>query len=536
MRKNNIHRNRYSFAGRAAVCYFLVLFLLLSCILRVAVIDTKGYDKVCAQQNEYKIKVNRIRGTIYDCNMLPLTNNKKSIMAIVSPTPRALMAISGELDGKEKENLMKQLRNNKPVVTEVSKEIDCEGIATAYAYKTTGSSESCHVVGYLDNTGHGAVGLEAAYDSILYSDDYLYAVYEADGKGNMLLGSQPRFENSSAALTNGVVSTIDINMQNAVCEAAGRFIKKGAVVVAEAQTGEIKVILSFPRFDTSNISTYLDDVDSPFLNRALAAYNVGSVFKSCVAAAGIKKRVEGYKCNCTGSTYIADRYFKCHKSDGHGTVDLRQALAFSCNCFFYGFASEIGGEEIYKQARVLEFGAAVRIADNIKTSSGNLPDVNTLSNPAHLANFSIGQGELTASPVSLLPLYMSIANKGEYYIPSLVKKTIKDGKEIKYNKGYPTVAMSEETAEMLKTYLADVITEGTASSAAPKTVTAAGKTATAQTGKTGENGEKINNSWFCGFFPADKPQYVAVLLSEGGNSSDTTAAFAEIADIIAQMS
>ena len=534
--KKSIEKNRYNFAVRSAVCYFLVILLLLSCILRVAVINTKGYDRVCAEQSEYKIKVSRIRGTIYDSNMLPLTNNKCSIMALVAPTPRAVTAISAELDGAQKESTLSRLRQNKPAVVEVSREIECEGIATAYTYKTVGSADACHVIGYLDSAGHGASGLEAAYDSLLYSEEYLCAIYETDGKGNMIAGGSPRFEGGSSALSNGVVSTIDINMQNAVCGAASGYIKKGAVVVAEVKNGEIKVLLSLPQFDTSDISRYLEDEDSPFINRALSAYSVGSVFKTCVAAAGLEAGEGDFRYNCKGRDFIVDRFFACHKYEGHGTVDLRQALAFSCNCFFYNYAQLLGGEAIYKTARLFGFGSSIKIADNVKTSAGSLPGITSLSNPARLANFSIGQGELTASPVGMLPLYMAIANGGRYYLPSLVKKTLKDGKVTDYNKGYETVAIDKETADTIKSYLAAVITEGTAASAAPKTVTAAGKTATAQTGKTDENGEKINNSWFCGFFPAEEPEYVVIVLSEGGSTADTTSAFALIADKIIEIS
>ena len=536
MRKKSIDNNekQKNFAARAAVCYFLVLFLLFSCVLRVAVIDSKGYDKVSAEQSAYKIKVCRVRGTIYDSNMLPLTNNKKSITAVVAPTERALMAVSGKINPDESQELIDKLRNNKPAVCKVSEEIECEGVATTYTYSTQGTNSACHIVGYLDNTGHGAAGLEAAYDNLLYSDEYLCAVYEADGKGNILGGSQPRFENNSLSYSNYVVSTIDINMQNAALKAASR-IKKGAVVVAEVKTAEIKVLLSLPQFDVSNLSASLNDENSPFVNRALSAYSVGSVFKSCVAAAGVESGLSGYKFNCEGSTYIIDRYFKCHKLDGHGTVDLRQALAFSCNCFFYNYAQMVGGEAIYKKARVFGFGSSISIADNIKTASGNLPEVNTLKNPARLANFSIGQGELTASPISLLPLYIAVANNGKYYLPSIVKRSVKGGEVTEYDKGYPTQAMSNNTANTIKEYLSSVISEGTAAAAAPKTVTAAGKTATAQTGKKDKNGVKINNSWFCGFFPAEEPKYVAVILSEGGNSIETTTTFAEIADEISRI-
>ena len=533
--KENKKSFSYNFAARAAVCYFLILFLLLSCVVRVAVIDSQGLDLVCARQSEYRIKVKKLRGTIYDANMLPLTNNRKSILAVALPVPGASVAVSSVLPDGERQSFLNKLREDKPVVWEVPKKISADGVATTDIYKTAGSTDACHIVGYLDGTGHGAAGIEAAYDSLLYDDAYLCAVVETDGKGRALGGTNPRFETESGAQANAVILTIDMNMQRAVSEAA-KGISKGAVVVSEVKTGEIKALVSLPQFDTSDISSSLNDEDSPFINRALRSYSVGSVFKTCVAAAGIEMGLVSEGFNCTGSEYIVDRHFKCHNLSGHGILDLRQALAFSCNCFFYNYSKKTGGEPIYNMARKLNFGFPVKIADNLKTAAGKLPELVTLENPAFLANFSIGQGDFAAAPIALLPLYTAIANGGRYYLPSLVKRTIEGGKSTDYNKGKPTVAMSRKTADTIKEYLKDVITEGTATAANPKTVTAAGKTATAQTGRLDKEGKKINNSWFCGFFPAEEPEYVAVVLSEDGNTTETAAIFAEIADRINEIS
>ncbi|MBO4732979.1 MAG: hypothetical protein J5662_00740 [Clostridia bacterium] len=531
----NNNKSGYNFVARATVCYFLVLMLMLTCILRVAVIDSQGLGAAAAEQSEYKIAVRRLRGTVYDANMLPLTNNKKTVLAVALPTPAATMTVSAMLEGEEKENFLSALKGGKPVVCEVPREVECEGVATVTVYDTEATEAACHIVGYLDNTGHGAAGLEAAYDGLLYDNAYLYAVAEVDGKGRALGGSQPRFVSESAAPACGVVSTVDIKMQKAVWEAA-KGINKGAVVLSEVKTGEIKALLSLPCFDTGNISASLDNPDSPFLNRALLSYSVGSIFKPCVAAAGLEDGVVDAEFTCTGSEYIVDRYFKCHKEDGHGAVDLRQALAFSCNCFFYNYGALVGGERILNTARRFNFGFGIKIADNLKTAAGTLPEQKALQNPAHLANFSIGQGDFAAAPVALLPLYTTVANGGEYYLPSLVKSTIKDGKVTPYNKGNPTRALNRNTAETIKEYLKDVISSGTATAAKPENVTAAGKTATAQTGRVDASGKKINNSWFCGFFPADEPEYVAVILSEGGNTAETAAVFAKIADRITEIS
>ena len=525
---------KYNFAARAAVSYFLILFLLLACVLRVAVINSQNLGSVASEQSEYKIAVKRLRGTIYDANMLPLTNNKKSVLAVVLPTPAAVVTVSGMLKGEEKESFLSSIKSGKPALCELPREVKCEGMDTITVYETEGDITACHVIGYLNSTGHGAAGLEAAYDDLLYDNSYLYAVAEVDGKGSPLGGAEPRFESETHAPACGVVSTIDIKMQNAVKEAASG-INKGAVVLSEVKTGEIKALLSLPDFDTGNISDYLENENSPFLNRALRPYSVGSIFKPCVAAAGLEAGIDGGYFNCTGREYIADRYFKCHKADGHGKVNLRQALAFSCNCFFYNFAALTGGGQILKTARKFNFGFGIKIADNLKTAAGTLPGASALKTPGGLANFSIGQGEFAASPVSMLPLYTAIANKGEYYLPSLIKSTIKDGKVTPYDKGNPTRAISKNTADTIKEYLKDVINTGTAEMAAPKTVTAAGKTATAQTGRVDSKGQKVSNSWFCGFFPAEEPEYVAIILSEGGNTSATAEVFARIADKIAEI-
>ena len=122
-------------------------------------------------------------------------------------------------------------------------------------------------------------------------------------------------------------------------------------------------------------------------------------------------------------------------------------------------------------------------------------------------------------------------------MPSLVEGTYKEGTFTKYNSGYPTKAMNEATAESLKKYLQTVITEGTGAAALPKTVTAAGKTATAQTGKF-ENGKEILSSWFCGFFPADKPKYIIIVFCENSSLQTESCAeiFAKTADKIVSLS
>lgn len=523
------------FASRAVLSFFMVMLLLLTCILRVAVISTGNYSQIQALQTAYKIEVARLRGTIYDCNMIPITNANTTTVAAIAPTPKGIMAISSLLEGDELEAVLDSLKKDIPAICAVSNPIENEGIATTTVYDHIGEYlPACHIIGYTDSTGHGVTGLELAYDDILYSDKKVTAVFSANGRGDILRGIDPYFENDLSVVANGVVTTIDINIQNIVEDIASK-MNSGCILVSEVSNGKIRAMASVPDFDVNNIAASLDADNSPMLNRALYTYNVGSVFKPCVAAAIIESGYNGYTFDCEGKVKIADRDFRCHKLSGHGTVNLQIALAQSCNCFFYDFSTTHNKENLYKFACSLSLNNKLNIADNLYASSGNIPELNTLKNDGVAANFSIGQGNLLASPVAILNLYTAIAGDGSYYLPSIVEKTIKNGKEEQYDKGNKTRVMKNETAAILREYLQTVISDGTGIEAQPKLCTAAGKTATAQTGRYYDTGEEITNSWFCGFFPAEEPRYAVVVMSDSKLNVSTASVFAEIADKICEL-
>lgn len=517
-------------ARRSAMCFVVILLLFLSCILRVAVIASSSYNEIQSRQSSYRITVGRVRGTVFDCNMVPITNAQSKIFAAFLPVPSAVVAAHRLLGGEALVNCLENLEKGLPFVGEVGEVYECSGVAYTTIFENLSfDTPASHIVGYTDSTGHGVSGLQAAYDDLLYFNEDISAVYTKSGKGDILAGIEPYFENTASPQGSGVVSTIDVNIQS-IAETAAMEIDKGAVIVAEAQTAKIRAMVSKPDFNPTDISSSLESTDSPLLNRALSAYSVGSVFKPCVAAAALEMGRGEYSYNCVGNTYIIDRSFNCHKRDGHGTLDLSGALAFSCNTFFYNFAISIGAAPIYKMASSLNFGNSIRIADNMSTAVGSMPRLSSLNNEAAIANMSIGQGSISASPVSMLPLYCAIATDGTYFLPSIVEGTLTNGAFEKYNGGLATRVMSEETASKIREALIGVVTEGTGTAAKSDNVTTAGKTATAQTGRRDEKGQEITNSWFCGFFPVDAPKYVVIVMSEGQSSIPTPSVFANIAD------
>lgn len=524
------------FSRRSAICFFIIISLFLSCILRVLVIVNSDYANVQLAQSSIKIKLSNLRGTIYDRNLIPITNSEKKIIACISPTPRAITAISAYLSGDRLNTVLETLKKGKPAICEVEEFIECDGIICTEIYThNTHETPAIHTVGYTDIDNKGVSGIEKAYNDILYSPKTATISYSCDGLGNILQGIAPTLENDTSIIANGIVSTIDINIQN-ILESVATPLESGAVIIADTKTSKIRGIVSKPHFDCTNISEYLQMENSPLFNRTISAYNVGSAFKPCIATAGIESGHKGFTHNCTGSFEIIDRTFRCHKATGHGLTNLNTGLMNSCNTYFYNLAFKIGGDNIYKTARSFNFGEKIKICDNLYTAKGSIPSKQALSNIAHLANFSIGQGELTASPISMLTLYCAIANGGKYYIPSVIEGVLKDGDFKEYNFGSPTVVMKETTANVLKGALKSVIEEGTGVLAKPKTVTAAGKTATAQTGKF-ENGKEIYNTWFCGFFPFENPEYAVIVFCENSQSQSISCGeiFARIADKIIEL-
>lgn len=464
--------------------------------------------------------------------MVPITNNFKKTVAAVLPSSKGVLAIKECADGESLKNALKTLSENKPAICNVKNTINGEGIAFTSIYEqSTESLAACHLIGYTDDTGHGVSGLQLAYDDFLYSDNFASAMFTVDGKGNVLTGVEPLIQNDMSVTNSGVVTTVDVNIQRIVENAAVK-MNSGCVIVAEALTGKIRAMASVPSFDINDLAKSLNGDNSPFLNRALLSYSVGSVFKPCVAAAAIENGKGSYMFNCNGSFEIADRQFRCHKLSGHGVVNLQGALAQSCNCYFYELALNLGGEPIYKLLSALNCGAKFKIANNFFAATGIKPSKKTLKNPGVLANLSIGQGNLLLSPVAMLNLYCAIAGDGCYFMPSVVEKTIKDGVTTQYDKGNKTKVMSANTASLLREQLKTVVTNGTGIEAATVNTTVAGKTATAQTGRYYDDGTEITNSWFCGFFPAEEPVYVAVVMSDSKLNVSTASIFAEIADKI----
>ena len=394
-----------------------------------------------------------------------------------------------------------------------------------------------HLIGYTDSSGMAVCGLEKSYDDILsYYSGNVTLNYNVSAT-NRIIGELENPEYNNYLSKGGIVLTIDKNIQfiSEKCADDGG-LDKGAVVVMDVSSSEILALVSRPNYDVKNIKEVINDnKNSPLINRALTQYAVGSVFKPIIACAALEKGIDPkteYK--CTGKIKIADTVFECHKKDGHGKIDLFTATADSCNTYYINLTRDIDSGYIVNTAEKFGFGSRTEIADGIFSDSGILPNEDKMT-VGERANLSFGQGVLMASPVQLAASYAAIGNRGIYNQPFVIDSMV-DENLIEFKKVIKPPSrrvVSEKTARTVLKALKKTVQDGSGINALPRNTTAAGKTATAQSGWF-ENGKEITHSWFVGLFPADKPEYVIVIMKENGisGSKDCAPIFKSIAELI----
>ncbi len=519
--------------ARTVSCFILVLCLFLVCSVRIAMIVSEPkYASTANNMNSISLKVGTARGNIFDCNGVSLTSYGSQNIAVATPTPQVIMYLSSVLSSSQKESALETLNKGKPAIIKTSEPLNCGGIINIEVPIRESKDKICdHLLGYTDASLNGVSGIEKLFNETLCSNESITVRYFTDATGKVLSGIKPEIELQEKVLNSGIMLTIDKNVQT-VAEKTAEKIEKGAIVISEAGTGKIRAMVSRPDFDCTNIAAYLKAEDSPFINRCLMAYNVGSAFKPCVAVAGIESGYTSFSNYCSGSTVAETLTFNCHKRSGHGALNLKDALSLSCNTYFYNYAFLLGGEKIYNSASLFGFGYKKTIAKGLTTIGENITPLNSLINSeSALANISIGQGELLASPITMLSLYEAIACEGVYYKQSIIEGTVEQGVLTKTEEQEkPTRAISKETADILKEYLVKVVESGTGTKAKAQGVTVAGKTATAQTGKKDSGGTGIEHSWFCGFFPVEKPKYIVCVIIEEAKDISGAEVFREIAE------
>lgn len=525
---------------KRVACVFSALLLLFAGVEFRTYGIANGKVRASYTPSSKSIEIASLRGTVYDCKLRSLTNCEYEYTAVAKPTGEALVQLASMLGSELFAAAKERMERGGPVAykvdpTAVGSE-DVRIVATPRRYSS--QRLACHVIGYLDSQGQGISGIEKAYNDLLNAGhSEVRAYFTAAANGKMMLGYNIDISSVGSSRT-GVALTIDRDIQRITEQALDSSgAVKACAVVIDIGSGAIRAMVSRPSFDPESIADSLDDPNSPLINRALLPFSVGSVFKPVVAAAAIESGLTDFEYECTGSAVYSGVTFNCHKKDGHGVQNMCEATANSCNTYFAALARQVGAENIIKTAESFGFGKETVLADGIKARSGNLPEARELDSAAAIANISFGQGALTATPIQICCMMAAIARGGVYFPAYLVEGEVDEHGSLTEAAHYTErrQIISPSTAERLQEFLAEVVASGSGRRAQSELVSAAGKTATAQTGRSGEDGE-IYNAWFAGWFPAEEPKYAVVILKEDGGEGAVSCApvFKEISEKITE--
>ncbi len=500
-------------------------------------ISTKNnLREAASNQQSYKLKISDVRGTIYDCRNIPLVNSHKKLIAAVIPSVESLSILTPIVPESKKEDLYKKCSGNIPFTIEVEKKVESPGVKVfEVPVRYYGVTLAAHVIGYISGDKKGVSGIEKAYDEYLSGKNQSISVkYDIDASGKNLPGGENNIiEDKSYCISKGIVLNIDSRIQAIVEECANKYMNRGAVLITEVPDCQIRASASLPSFLPQDVSSYLQDKDSPLLNRTLCSFNLGSIFKLVTSAASLKKGAsEEILYDCQGADEVEDVKFKCFNSKKHGLINMEQAIAYSCNGYFIELIKNvISKEDLVNMSREFGLGKELMFAEGINSDSGKLPSIESLENIKTLANFSFGQGKLLATPLQIAALINSIASNGVYTKPKLIKGFAGENMKLLKKDMYLDLQkkeriLPESIALKLKSFMKASVDYGTSSKGRPENipenVEVAAKTSTAQTGII-ENGKRVEQSWFAGFFPYDKPKYSIVILSEAGSGGGESA-------------
>jgi penicillin-binding protein 2 len=357
----------------------------------------------------------------------------------------------------------------------------------------------------------GQEGLEREYEDSLKGSDGVRFV-EVDALGRVI-----RDQGAPALATEPghvIRTTINLDLQRFVASIFPA-TRRGAIVAMDPRSGAILALYSNPAYDPNAFVGGIqrgswralnEDPARPLLNRAIATrYPPASTFKLAIATMALRHGVVRFDSHmpqpCRGGIQIGNRFFRCWKADGHGSLDLVGAIASSCDVYFYQLGMRLGVTSLLEDGNAMGFRSVSGI---------DLPGELTSAFPAGPAyydrlygrgrwtnavavNLAIGQGENAQTLINMVRFYAALANGGHVPTPYVVRERVALR---------PVVQLPESTFLGVRQALIAVVERGTARGVRLERLRLAGKTGTAQ------NPHGPDHGWFIGFAPAADPAIV----------------------------
>lgn len=545
----------------------LVIFTLLTtrlCYIQF-VWGTELSEKAGTQQSQSRT-ITAKRGTIYDSTGKYILAESSSVEAIsVNPTliyekdkEKVARALS-EIFELDYDKVLKKVSKRSSIET-IAKKVDKEhadklrvwmeenNISTGinidedskryYPY----GSVAAQIIGFCGSDNQGLDGIEAKYDTDLKGKN---------GKINRqtnAAGASLGDENYVAAIDgNNLFLTIDFTIQSIV----EKYLKEacidnvctdgGSIIAMNPRNGDILAMANYPSYDLNTpYEPYTDEqkatwntlesaektatLQRMWRNKAISdTYEPGSVFKTVTSSAALEEGIvtnidqQGQFC-CTGSIEVSGTRIKCWRYyRPHGPESLRLALMNSCNPVFIGLGQKIGVTKYYEYLR--KFGLFNKTGIKLPGEANSIFVKEEKAGPVELATISFGQ-RFEITPLQMITAVSSIANKGVYIKPRIVKSiqnsTTGEITEMPIETGERII--SKENAEKVLSMMNSVVSEGTGKNARVEGYQVGGKTGTSEDGVN--TGKYVTS--FCGVAETDNPKIVLLITlynptGEGGH-------------------
>ncbi|MEI9945705.1 MAG: penicillin-binding protein 2 [Chitinophagaceae bacterium] len=569
---------------------FLVTFLIIIAQLFNLQVISGKYSKLAMDNAVFPKIVYPERGIIYDRKGKAILNNTIMFDMMVTPAEMknfdtlsfcSMMEIdTAEFAKRIKDVIYKNKNRVRPSVfqTLVTPQVQARFEENSWRFPGFALVErpvriypfntAAHILGYINEVDTkdiersegfyrmgdymGKSGLESTYEKVLMGQRGVQ--YIIKDNHNRLVGKYEEGSFDTAAVAGrGVRTYLDVELQ----QLAEKLLtnKIGSIVALEPKTGGILAMASGPTFNPNdlagpdkqrNYGRMLLDVKKPLFNRAIKGqYPAGSTYKPLAALIGLDEGVINPQSHisCNGSYHYCGRSYGCTESWTGHAANLRLAIAWSCNSFFYNTFRLTVDNKAYKSPRegltawknyMSNFGYGHRLGVDVPSEDGgNIPDTTQYDkeyrgswNSCTMVTLGIGQDKMTATPLQIANGISIVANKGYYYIPHFVKnfddETDEDTALLnKYRKKHEVLThIPDSSYETVISGMQDVTIAGTAWRI-PKIpgVNICAKTGTAENyGKIrGKLEKRKDHSLFVCFAPRENPKIaVAVIIENGG--------------------
>ncbi len=526
------------------ICAIAFLFLtVLGRFLYVQIIWGNDLQEKAVDQWTREIPIVAERGKIVDRNGIVLADNDDTYSIFVRK--RAVGSIETVAHGLSEaldlsyDGVYKRLSESKSSEVTVKKQISKDALNRVLDYGFDGVYYArdntrvypygeflTQVLGFTSADGLGQSGLELYYNKYLQGMNG-EILYETDIVGVEIDGSTPTY----VPATNGlnVKLTIDYEIQQATEAAMERAYlthtpKSAGAIVMNPQTGEILAMASKPSFDLNDVPRNDLTLLHALSRNSLISdvYEPGSTFKVLTAAANIEESLKGnpnafslaHIYSSSRYRYVDGRRVKCwsdHANGKHSNETLADALNNSCNPVFVDIAIALGKDTMYDYIEKFNYGSVTGI-DFSGESQGMVLPSSAIQN-VDLARIGFGQ-TIAVTALQLAAATSAAVNGGCYYTPYFVSELYTDDHlvaEIRNSKMKNRV-ISEKASSLLREMLEGVVRDGSGKHAYIEGYRVGGKTGTAQKYENGRIAQGKYVSSFVGFFPANDPQYLALIV------------------------